>query len=78
MAKRITQKVWMKALGKDDAAELGKLVTATKAEWSEWECKVRGDNIIVYVPITPLTPQTSELDPPRRYMEKLWRVAPVG
>lgn len=63
-------------LCKEDAAELSKLLTDRNAEWSEWECKVRGDKILVYVPITPCDPKTRKPDPTMRYMDKSWRVVP--
>ncbi len=66
----------MRVLSKDDAAELGKLLTAVHSEWSEWECKAHRDHILVYVPITPWNSKTRKPDPSRRYMDKQWRVAP--
>lgn len=77
MAKRTAQRVWIRVLSKDDAAELSRLLTDRKSEWVEWECKLRGDNILVYVPITPWNPKTHKPDPSKRYMEKPWRVVPV-
>ncbi len=73
MAKKAARRVWMRVLNKGDAAELSKLLTA---KWSEWECKARGDNIIVYVPIIPWNPKTRKPDPSMRYMDKHWRVVP--
>ena len=64
----------MRALSKDDAAELSKLLAAMQTEWAEWECKSRGDNILVYVPVTPWNPKTRKPDPSQRYMDKHWRV----
>ena len=64
----------MQVLTKDDATELSKLLTARQPEWSEWECKVHRDNILVYVPITPWNPKTRKPDPSMRYMDKHWRV----
>ena len=66
----------MRVLSMDDAAELSKLLETTKAEWSEWECTVRGDNILVYVPITPWNPKTGKPDPSLRCTDKRWRVVP--
>jgi hypothetical protein len=76
MAKRTARKVWMQVLRADDAAELSRLLAARRAEWSEWECKARGGNTLVYVPITPRNPKTRKPDPSMRYMERQWRVVP--
>ena len=76
MAKKAARRVWMRALSKSDTAELSKLLSARQAEWSEWECKARADNILVYVPITPWNPKTRKPDPSMRYMDKHWRVVP--
>ena len=76
MAKKTARKVWMRTLSKGDAAELSKLLSARQAEWSEWECKAHGDNILVYVPITPWNSKTRKPDPSMRYMDKIWRVVP--
>lgn len=66
----------MQVLGKDDAAELSKLLSARNAVWSEWECRARGDNLLVYVPITPWNTKTRNPEPSLRYMHKHWRVVP--
>lgn len=68
--------MWVRVLGKDDAAELTKLLAARQVAWSDWKCKVHGDNILVYVPITPWNPKTRKPDPSMRYMDKRWRVVP--
>ena len=73
---KTTARVWMRVLSKDDASELSKLLTDSQAEWSEWECRARGANILVYVPIVPWNSKTCKPDPSRRYMDKHWRVVP--
>lgn len=76
MAKKTTRKVWMRTLSKGDSAELSKLLSTRQVEWSECECKARGDNILVYVPITPWNAKIRKPDPSMRYMEKHWRAVP--
>lgn len=76
MAKRNSQRVWMRVLGKDDAVRLGDLPAKKRPAWSEWECKAHRGNVIVYAPVTPWNPKTRRLDPSMRYLDKQWRVVP--
>ena len=67
---------WMRVLGQDDLDRLRKLLTASSPTRQEWEYKLRGGSIIIYVPIIPWNPETHKPDPSLRYMAKHLRVVP--
>ena len=77
MAKRTTGMTWMRVLGEDDLVRLKNLLTASSPKRQEWEYKLRGGNILIYVPIIPWNSETHKPDPSMRYMAKHLRIAPV-
>ena len=77
MAKGTRGMTWMRVLGQDDLVRLKKLLTANSPKRQEWEYKLRGGNIIIYVPIIPWNPDTGKHDSSMRYMAKHLRIVSV-
>ena len=77
MAKRTRGMTWMRVLSQDDLDRLKKLLTTSSPKRQEWEYKLHGGNIIIYVPIIPWNPDTGKHDSSMRYMAKHLRIVSV-
>ena len=62
----------------DDLVRLKDLLTGSSPKRQEWEYKLRGGSIIIYVPIIPWNSETRKPDPSMRYMSKHLRIVSVS